>query len=56
MKITIESKTNKYIVELPEGITLDEILDRIHSVLRLHNYFPTKSKGLENFTAYILAA
>jgi hypothetical protein len=47
MKITIETKTNKYIVELPEGITLDEIYNKINLLLLLVGYFPSKS-GIEN--------
>ena len=45
MKITIEQNKDRYVAEFPDGLTIYEILDRIHSVLRLNNYFPTKSKN-----------
>jgi hypothetical protein len=54
MKITIENKENQHIytAELPAGVSLDEILDKVYLLLLLHNYYPTKSaieKSAEEF-------
>ena len=44
MKITIENKENQHIytAELPDGVTVDEILDKVYLLLVLHGYYPTR--------------
>ena len=44
MKITIENKENQHIytAELPAGVSLDEVLDKVYLLLVLHGYSPTR--------------